>query len=158
MPVLVWLIFRTLSRRRVRLPYKWVNAEWDSMSTEPTQKEPTFTKISSFCVDSVDVESHSPLTQSKWSLTWRWLSWRGVRLRVNWVTSEVKIWTCRRIQVQNKKHSKALLFGLNMFDQYKNQNKKISCKCTFKEWCAKFVSWYHSTLLMWDALSASDNK
>jgi hypothetical protein len=70
-----------LSQCRVRLHVNWVNPEWDSTSTESTQKAPTFTKISSFRVDSVDVESHSALTQSTWSLTWRWLSWRGNETR-----------------------------------------------------------------------------
>jgi hypothetical protein len=39
------------------------------MSSESTQKTLTFTKILSFRVDSVDVESHSALTQLMWSLT-----------------------------------------------------------------------------------------
>ncbi len=56
-----------LSQCGVRLLISWVNAEWDSKSTETAQKAPTFTKISSFCVDPVDVESHSVLTQSTWS-------------------------------------------------------------------------------------------
>jgi hypothetical protein len=55
--------FRQLSQHWVRLHVKWVNVEWDSTSTESTQKAPTFTHISSFCVDSVDMVSHSPLTQ-----------------------------------------------------------------------------------------------
>ncbi len=55
---------RQLSRCRVRLHDNWVNAVWDSTSTESTQKAPTFTKIWSFRVNSVDVESHSTLTQS----------------------------------------------------------------------------------------------
>ncbi len=75
---------RQLSQLGVRLHINWVNAEWDSMSTESTQMTPTFTKILSFRVDSVDVESHSMLTQLTWSLTWHWLSLRGMRLRVNW--------------------------------------------------------------------------
>ncbi len=52
-----------LSQRGVRLHINIVNAEWDSTSTESMQKAPTFTKISSFRVDSVDVEGHSTLTQ-----------------------------------------------------------------------------------------------
>jgi hypothetical protein len=71
---------RQLSQHRVRLHINWVNTEWDSTPTESTQKAPTFMKISSFRVGSVDMESHSPLTQSIWSLTWRWLIWRGMRL------------------------------------------------------------------------------
>ncbi len=116
---------RQLSQRRVRLHVNWVIAEWDSRSTESTQKAPTFTKISSFRVDSVDVESHSALTQSTWSLTWRWLSWLGMRLGVNRVTAKCKkIRISRRIREQNRKHSKALLFGLCMFDQCKKPEQK----------------------------------
>jgi hypothetical protein len=114
-----------LSQRGVRLHINWVNAEWDSTSTESTQKTPTFMKILSFHVDLVDVESHSALNQLPWSLTWRWLSWRGMRLRVNWVTAECKkIWICRRIQEQNQKNSEALLFGLYVFDKCKKQEQK----------------------------------
>ncbi len=52
-----------LSQHGVRLHVNWVKAEWDSTSTESTQKTPTFTKILSFRVDSVGVESHLALTQ-----------------------------------------------------------------------------------------------
>ncbi len=124
---------RQLSQQGVRLHINWVNAEWDSTSTASTQKALTFTKISSFSFESVDVESKSVLTQSTWSLTWRWLSWRGMRFGFNRVTSECyKIRISRRIQVQNRKDSKALLFGLYMFDECKKPEQKISCKCTFK--------------------------
>ncbi len=36
-PVLAWFISLTLSQRGVRLFINWVNAEWDSTSTESTQ-------------------------------------------------------------------------------------------------------------------------
>ncbi len=112
-----------LSRRGMRLPVNWVNAKWDSTSTESTQKAPTFTKISSFCVDSVDMDSHSALTQSTCSLTWRWLSWRGMRLGVNWVTAECKKNPiCWRIKVQNRKHSKALFLAYTCLISVKNRN------------------------------------
>jgi hypothetical protein len=62
---------RQLSQCGVRLHVNWVNEEYCT---------PTFTKISSFRIDSVDVESHSALTQLTWSLTPRWLSWREVSL------------------------------------------------------------------------------
>ncbi len=90
MPVLVWFTFRTLSRRGVRLPVNWVNTEWDSTSTELTQKAPTFTKISSFRVDSVDVESHSTLTQVNMESNPALTQLMGMRLDVNWVTAECK--------------------------------------------------------------------
>jgi hypothetical protein len=116
---------RQLSQREVRLHVNWVNAEWDSTSTESKQKTPTFTKILSFRVDSVDVKSHSALTQLTWNLTWRWLSWRGMRLCVNWVNAEsLKIRISRRIQEQNRKNSKALLFGLYLFDKCKKREQK----------------------------------
>ncbi len=88
---------------------KYVEADWDSPSTESTLSESPhglcscgvrlyvnrvntecagFTKISSFHVDSADLESHSALTQLTWSLTRRWLSSRGMSLHVNWVTAK----------------------------------------------------------------------
>ncbi len=68
---------------QVSLYVNWVNAEWDYMSTESTQNDKIFVNVGVFCVDSVDVESHSTLTQLTWSLTPRLLSWRRVWLRVN---------------------------------------------------------------------------
>jgi hypothetical protein len=116
---------RQLSQLGMRLHVNWVNAEWDSMSTESMQNKPTFTKILSFRVDSVDMESQSMLTQLMWSLTWLWLSWRGMRLCINWVTTECwKIWISWRIQEQNWKNSKALLFGLYVFDKCKKREQK----------------------------------
>jgi hypothetical protein len=75
-----------LTQHWVRLHINWFNAEWDSTSTESMPKAPRIRKISSFRVDSVDMESHSMLTQLMSSLTWHWLSWRIVRICVNWVT------------------------------------------------------------------------
>ncbi len=74
---------RQLSQRQVRLHVNWVNAEWDSMSTESTQNDKIFVNVGVFCVDSVDVESHSALTILMWSLAPRWLSWRRVWLRID---------------------------------------------------------------------------
>ncbi len=54
-----------LSQRQVRPHINWVNAEWDSTSTESTQNDKIFINIGVFCVDSVDVEFHSALTQCK---------------------------------------------------------------------------------------------
>jgi hypothetical protein len=139
---------RQLSQDRVRLHVNWVNAEWDSTSTESTQRAhlqrfhvnlvniewdstsnesmqraPTFTKISIPCwlswrgvslrVDTVDMESHLALTQLTGNETPRQLSHRQM----------LKIWISRRIQERNWKHSKALLFGLYMFDQCKKTKK-----------------------------------
>ncbi len=71
------LIPRKLSQHQVRLHVNWVNAERDSTSTESTRNDKIFVIVGVFCVDSVDVESHSTLTQLSWSLIPRWLSrWR----------------------------------------------------------------------------------
>jgi hypothetical protein len=81
---LTWsLIPRQLSQCQVRLHVNWVNAEWDSTSTESTRNDKIFVNVGVFCVDSVDMKSHSPLTQLTGSLTSRWLSWRRVWLRVD---------------------------------------------------------------------------
>jgi hypothetical protein len=61
----------------------WVNAKWDSTSIESMQNDKIFVNVGVFCVDSVDVESPSSLTQLTWSLSVRWLSWQRVWLRVN---------------------------------------------------------------------------
>ncbi len=74
---------RQLSQRQVRLHVDWVNAEWDSTSTESTRNDEIFVNVGAFWVDSVDVESHSGLTQLTWSLTLHWLSWQGVSLGVD---------------------------------------------------------------------------
>ncbi len=70
------LIPRQLSQRQVRFHVNWVNAEWDSTSTESTRNDKIFVNVGVFCVDSADVESHSALTQLTKSLTPRWLSVR----------------------------------------------------------------------------------
>ncbi len=124
----------------------WVDAEWDFPSTESMRSETPCklnqhamrlhvnrviihgTKIYedfiiprwlSWCrvshrADSVDAE-----------YTWRWLGWRWMRLRVNWVTTKHwTIWINRRVQEQNLKQSKDLLFGLHMLDQCKKLERK----------------------------------
>ncbi len=75
--------FRQLSQRQVRLHVNWVSIELDSTSTESTQNDEIFVSVGAFCIDSVDMESHSELTQLTCSLTPRWLSWQGVSLRVD---------------------------------------------------------------------------
>ncbi len=109
----------------VRLHVNWVNAKRDSMSTDLMEKTPTFTKISLFSDDSVDVESDSVLIQLTWSLTWRWLSLRGMILPVKWVTVECsKIWKSWQIQEQNRTNSEALLYCLYVFDMCKKREQK----------------------------------
>ncbi len=64
----------------MRLHVNLFNAEGDSTSTESTQNNEIFVNVGAFCidsvnveshsgVDSVDMESHSALTQLTWSLT-----------------------------------------------------------------------------------------
>ncbi len=65
-----------LSQRQVRLYVNWVNAEWDSTSTESMRNDKIFVNVGVFCVKSVDVESHSTFTQLTESLTPRRLSVR----------------------------------------------------------------------------------
>ncbi len=77
------LIPRQLSQCQVRFHVNWVNAEGDSTSLKSTRNDKIFVNIGVFCVDSVDVESHSALTQLTWSLAPRWLSWRRVWLRID---------------------------------------------------------------------------
>ncbi len=67
------LIPRQLSQHQVSLYFDWVNMEWDSTSTESTWNDEIFVNVGAFCidsccgvflrVDSVDVVSHSALTQ-----------------------------------------------------------------------------------------------
>jgi hypothetical protein len=93
----IFNIWWWLSCCRVSFPVDWVNAKWDSISTESKQSE-TPRQLSqcgmmksrkcwcplhrlgrrgvSLRVDSVDMESHSALTQLMGSLTPRWLSVR----------------------------------------------------------------------------------
>ncbi len=72
-----------LSQGQVRLHINWVNAEWDSTSTESTRNDKIFINVGVFCIDSVDVKGHSMLTQLTWSLTPHWLSWWRVWLCVD---------------------------------------------------------------------------
>ncbi len=84
-----------LSWHGVSFLVNWVNAKWNSTSTESTRNNKIFVNVGVFCVDSVDMESHSALTQLTWSLTPRWLSWERVWLRVDsvwgrWIKSTRK--------------------------------------------------------------------
>ncbi len=124
---LTYFIFRTLSPCGMRLPVNWVNksrvrvhidsinAQWDSTSAKSTVSLYEILKKVWICKsslnfrllydDPVDVESDSASTQM-WSLTPRWLSWRGVRLHGNRVTVKwSKVRTSRRIQEKNRNHS-----------------------------------------------------
>ncbi len=112
-----------LSQHRMRLHVNWVNAEWDSTSTESTQNTPTFTKILSFRIDSVDVESHLALIQLTRNETSHQLSHRRMLKNLNKSANSRTKW----------KNLKVLLFGLYVFDKCKKREQKISWKCTFKE-------------------------
>jgi hypothetical protein len=53
------LIPHQVSQRQVRLHVNLFNAEGDSTSTESTQNNEIFVNVGAFCIDSVNVESHS---------------------------------------------------------------------------------------------------
>ncbi len=100
---------KTLSLRGVRLSVNWVNAEWDSTSTESTQSETPRqlsqhgVRLHVIWVNTEDTNIYEDFIIPRW-LSWRgvsvcvdsvdveshlgWLSWRRVRLRVNWVTAK----------------------------------------------------------------------
>ncbi len=88
MPVLDWFIFLTLSRRGVRLPVNWVNAEWDSTSTESMRSE------TSRQLSQCGVRLHVNWVNAEGTNIYEdfiiphWLSWRGVSLRVDSVDVE----------------------------------------------------------------------
>ncbi len=87
------LIPRQLSQRQLRLHFNWVKAEWDSTSTESTRNDKIFVNVGVFRVDSVDMKSHSALTQLTLSLIPRWLSWQRVWLCIDsvwrrWIKSK----------------------------------------------------------------------
>ncbi len=63
------LISCQLSQHQVRLHIDWVNVEWDSTSTKSTRNDEIFVNVGAFCINLVDMESHSALTQLKGSLT-----------------------------------------------------------------------------------------
>jgi hypothetical protein len=81
-------IWRWLSWRRVSFPVNWVNAKWDSMSTESSQSETPRQLSQRRMMISSWMLVTSALTQLTWSLILRWLSWCGVSLRVNSVARE----------------------------------------------------------------------
>jgi hypothetical protein len=105
---------RQLSQSGVRLQINWVNAEGTNIYK--------YFIVPPF---SIDMESNSA-----------WLSQRGVSLSVDSVDREwdsvsteslpnvKKIGINRRIQEQNRNHSKALLIGLYMFDKCKKPERK----------------------------------
>ncbi len=103
-----------LSQRGMRLHVNWVNAEWESMSKESTQKAPTFTKISSYRIDSVDVVSHLASIQLTGNETPCQLS----HCRM------LKIWIIWWIQEQNKTPKRFIIWPL-LFDQCKKPEQKI---------------------------------
>jgi hypothetical protein len=119
---------RTLSLCRVetprRLSQRWVRLLVNQLLLLLFE----FCICFSFCIEAVEVASHSASTQLTRSLTWRWLSWQGMSLHVTGVPVELikKIWTCRRIQDWIRyPYSKALFFSSKGFLCAKDR-KKIS--------------------------------
>ncbi len=111
-----------LSPCGVRLHVNWVIAEWDSTSTESTQKAPTYMKISSFRVDSVDVEPHLALTQLTGTETLCQLSHCQTIKNLN--------------KLANLRTKLKTLKNLTIWPKYvwsmQKTRTKISCKCTLK--------------------------
>jgi hypothetical protein len=106
-----------LSQRGVRLhinQVNWVDAKGTNIYKDFILSRWFSWGGVSFHVYSVDVESHLVLTQLKENKIPRQLSHRKIFKNLNRSANQEK----------NLKHPKALLFGLYMFDQYKNQNKK----------------------------------
>jgi hypothetical protein len=139
-------------------PLHWVNAESVSLSTESTRSETPHQP--SQCgvrlhVNWVNAED-SNITED--FIIPRWLSWRWVSLRVDSVDveshlaltqstrNEIRRQLSHRRMLKNLNNSansrtKSITFKLLLLYYYlaykcsisaKNENKKISCKCTFK--------------------------
>jgi hypothetical protein len=96
---------RQLSQSRVRLHVNWVNKEGTNIYDFIIPCWLSWCWVS-LRIGSVSVESHLALTPLTGNETPRQLSH-------HWVFT---IWISRRIQEPNRKHWKALLFGLYMFD------------------------------------------
>ncbi len=76
-------IWRWLSWRGVSFLVNWVNAKWDSTSTESLQSETPRQLSQRGMIKSLSMLVSSALTQLTWSLTPCLLSWRRVWLRVD---------------------------------------------------------------------------
>ncbi len=68
----------------------------------------------------------------------RWLSWRGVSLRVDSVDLESysALTQLTRNEIPRQLSHRLILQNLNKFDKCKKQEQKISCGCTFKKACS----------------------
>jgi hypothetical protein len=121
---------RQLSQHGVRLHINWVNAEWDSTSIESTQKTSTFTKILSFCIDSVDVESHLASTQLTRNETLRQLSLRRMLKNLNKSTN----W-----RTKSKKIQKSYYLAYMCLISAINENKKSHVSVPLIRWTVQYL-------------------
>jgi hypothetical protein len=111
---------RQLSQRGVRLHVNWVNEEDTNIFKDFIIPRWLSWRGVSLRVDSVVVESHSALTQLTRNEIPRQLSHRRMLKNPN---------NSANIQGQNQKpYYLAYMCSISA----KNENKKISCKCTFK--------------------------
>ncbi len=133
-----------LSQCQVRLHINWVNAEWDSTSTEPTQSKTPRQLSQHRRHQHLRRFYHSVLTQLTWSLTLRWLSCREVSLGVDSVDEDwdsastvsppnvKKFEYVGEFKNRIEKIQKPYYLAYMCLISAKNENKNISCKCTFK--------------------------
>ncbi len=120
----------------------YVNAEWDSnvdwVSPSETLRQLSQRRMSqyfwifhNFALTQLTWSPIPTLTQSTRSLTWCWLSWRGMRLYVNWVTAE---WKKNVAKFKNKIGNTQKPYSKTAIKVWSVQRSrtKISIKCTFK--------------------------
>ncbi len=121
-----------------------LHTESDSASTESTRSETPRKLSQRRRHQHLKRFYHSALTQLTWSLTPHWLKWRGVSLGVDSVDGEkdsvsteslptVKnLIKSANLRTKLKKIQKLYYLAYLCLVSAKNENKKISCKCTFK--------------------------
>ncbi len=110
----IFNIWRWLSWRRVSLPVNWVNAKWDSMSTESMQSETPRQLSQRGMMKSLWMLVPSALTQLTWSLVPRLLSWREVSLRIDSADGESHsaLTQCAEEKLYQNRHTNPALVPL----------------------------------------------
>ncbi len=124
-------------------PSHWVDVVSDSLSTESTRNVTPHQLSQRTRHQHLWRFYHSGLTQLTWSLTPRWLSWRGVLLGIDSVNEEwdsastesplnvKKFLKIGKFKNKIEKIQKPYSLAYMCLIIAKNENKKISCKCTF---------------------------
>jgi hypothetical protein len=110
----------------VRLPVDLFNTEEDSMFIEPMEDATIFTKILSFCIDSVDVEFEFRVCSVSVGSRTAWTQVMGMETLCMSTESSPN----EKKYVFERKYLRALL-GLYRFDLCKKTDQKIPCKCAF---------------------------